>query len=183
MPLFVQNKEGIVEMHASDCETCDTWTQGTVSEPEPDIEEIIAKAAGCSLVAWQSMTEEEGDQKLKKACKRRARAQRQKRRKEQTNDQVQEGPWRMEQKKLRKEEEERSPGPDLPPLPVGELPTNYTWRVPSKQDLLDTQAAWIVHENQERRKELLERASAKMAEALTLAGSLMAEAIQMLNEI
>ena len=77
MPLFVQNKEGIVEMHASDCETCDIWTQGTVSEPEPDIEEIIAKAAGCSLVAWQSMTEEEGDKQLKKACKRRARAQRQ----------------------------------------------------------------------------------------------------------
>ena len=169
MPLFVQNKEGIVEMHASDCETCDTWTQGTVSEPEPDIEEIIAKAAGCSLVAWQSMTEEEGDQKLKKACKGRARAQRQKRMKE--------------QKKLRKEEEERSPGPDLPPLPVVELPTNYTWRVPSKQDLLDTQAAWIVHENQERRKELLERASAKMAEAMSTAGTLMAEAIEILKEL
>ncbi len=170
MPLFVQ-REGIVEMHASDCDTCETWTQGTVSEPEPDIEDIIAKAAGCSLVAWQSMTEEEGDEKLKKACKRRARAQRQKRRKE--------------QKKLKKEEEERSPtpGPDLPPLPVPELPSHYTWRVPSKQDLLDTQAAWIVHENQERRKDLLERASAKMAEALTLASSLMAEAIQLLNEI
>ncbi len=164
-------------MHASDCETCD-WSQGTRSEVSTDIEEIIAKAAGCSLVHWQNLTEEEGDKKLQKACKRRARAQRQRRRKE--------------LKKLRKEEEEeRSPGPDLlplpvpdlPPLPVPDLPSHYTWRVPSKQDLLDTQAAWIVHQNQERRKELLERASAKMAEALTTASSLMAEAIALLNEI
>jgi hypothetical protein len=35
--------------------------------------------------------------------------------------------------------------------------------VPSKPELLDTQAAWIVHENQERRKDILEKASAKMA--------------------
>ena len=65
MPLFVQ-REGVVEMHASDCDTCDTWTQGTVSEPETDIEEIIAKAAGCSLTRWQNMTPEEGDAQLKK---------------------------------------------------------------------------------------------------------------------
>jgi hypothetical protein len=60
------------------------------------------------------------------------------------------------------------------------LPNDYTCRVPNKQDLLDTQAAWIVNENQERRKEILERASAKMAEAMAKAGSLMAEAIEML---
>jgi hypothetical protein len=171
MPLFIQ-RDGEVQMHASDCSSCETWSQGTVSEPEPDIEEIIAKAAGCSLTHWQNMTPEEGDKKLRMACKakRKARAKRQK----------------MERKK-----EARSPGPglpplpvpDLPPLPVPDLPNNYTWRVPNKQDLLDTQAAWIVHENQERRKEVLERASAKMAEAMTLAGSLMAEAIEMLKEL
>jgi hypothetical protein len=118
MPLFVQ-KEGIVEMHASDCDTCITWSQGTVSEPETDMEEIIAKAAGCSLVRWQHMTPEEGDKQLRKACKakRKARAKRQKRMEQKHEDQVQEGPeptweaWRMEQKQLRKEEQERSPVP------------------------------------------------------------------------
>ena len=172
-------------MHASDCETCD-WSQGTRSEPETDIEEIIAKAAGCSLVHWQSMTEEEGDKKLKKACKARAKQLKKKRKKEAMDleeQNVEEEPtweaWRLKQK----EEREREPVPNLPPLKVQELPSNYTWRVPNKQDLLDTQAAWIVHENQERRKELLERASAKMAEALTTAGALMAEAIAILNEI
>jgi hypothetical protein len=48
---------------------------------------------------------------------------------------------------------------------------------------LDTQAAWIVHQNQERRKEILERASVKMAQALTLAGTQMAEAIDLLKEL
>jgi hypothetical protein len=165
MPLFIQ-RDGEVQMHASDCSSCETWSQGTVSEPEPDIEEIIAKAAGCSLTHWQNMTPEEGNKKLRMACKakRKARAKRQK----------------MERKE---EEEERSPGPGLPPLPVPDLPSNYTWRVPNKQDLLDTQAAWIVHENQERRKEVLERASAKMAEAMTKANALMREAIEMLNEM
>jgi predicted DNA-binding protein (UPF0251 family) len=55
--------------------------------------------------------------------------------------------------------------------------------VPNKQDLLDTQAAWIVNENQERRKEILERASAKMAEAMTQANALMREAIEMLQDM
>ncbi len=174
MPLFVQ-REGVVEMHASDCDTCETWTQGTVSEPETDIEEIIAKAAGCSLTRWQCMTPEEGDAQLKKTCKARAKAKRQAKNKK---------------KRRMQEKEERVPGvgeaslpvPELP-LQVPELPSNYTWRVPSKQDLLDTQAAWIVHENQERRKEILERASAKMAEAMKLASSLMAEAIEMLKDL
>jgi hypothetical protein len=156
-----------------------------MSEPVQDIEEIVAKAAGCSLVHWQSMTEEEGNKKLKKACKARAKAAKQlkkRRRKEATDLEPEElnddtwAPWRLKQK-------EEQPVQYLPPLKVAELPSDYTWRVPKKQDLLDTQAAWIVHENQERRKELLERASAKMAEALTLAGSLMAEAIQMLNDV
>ena len=181
-------------MHASDCETCGTWSQGTRSEPDEDIEEIVAKAAGCSLVQWQSMTEEEGDQKLKKACKARAKQLKKRRRKEAMDLEPEEqndgsttwdawAPWRLKQKEEREREREREPVPNLPPLKVEELPSNYTWRVPNKQDLLDTQAAWIVHENQERRKELLERASAKMAEALTTAGALMAEAIAMLNEI
>ena len=81
------------------------------------------------------------------------------------------------------EPEEQNERESLPPLKVEELPSNYTWRVPSKQDLLDTQAAWIVHENQERRKEILERASAKMAEAMTQANALMREAIIMLNDM
>ena len=169
MPLFVQNKEGVVEMHASDCETCD-WSQGTRSEPETDIEEIIAKAAGCSLVHWQSMTEAQGEKKLKKACKARAKQLKKKRKKEAMNVEPE-------------EPEEQKEREYLPPLKVQELPSNYTWRVPSKQDLLDTQAAWIVHENQERRKELLERASAKMAEAMTQANALMREAIIMLNDM
>ncbi len=183
MPLFVQ-RDGEVQMHASDCETCETWSQGTRSEPDEDIEEIVAKAAGCSLVQWQSMTEEEGEKKLKKACKARAKQLKRRRKEamdlepEEQNDDAW-APWRLKQK----EEREKEPVPNLPPLEVKELPSNYTWRVPNKQDLLDTQAAWIVHENQERRKELLERASAKMAEALTTAGALMAEAIAMLNEI
>jgi hypothetical protein len=173
MLLFVQ-KEGIVEMHASDCNTCDTWSQGTVSEPETDIEEIITKAAGCSLVKWQSMAPEEGDAKLKKACKSRAKAKRQ----------------AQNKKRRMQEQEERVPGaglpvPELPvpELPVPELPSNYTWKVPNKQNLLDTQAAWIVHENQERRKEILDRASAKMAEAMSKAGAMMQEAIEILKEI
>jgi hypothetical protein len=168
MPLFVQ-REGVVEMHASDCETCD-WSQGTRSEPETDIEEIIAKAAGCSLVHWQSMTEEEGDKKLKKACKARAKQLKKKRKKEAMDVEPE-------------EPEEQKEREYLPPLKVQELPSNYTWRVPSKQDLLDTQAAWIVHQNQERRKEILERASAKMAEAMTKANALMREAIEMLTEM
>ena len=183
MPLFVQ-RDGEVQMHASDCDTCETWSQGTVSEPETDIEEIIAKAAGCSLTRWQSMTPEEGDAQLKKTCKARAKAKRQAKN-------------NLKKKRRMQEKEERVPGaggaslpvPELPlpvpelPLPVPELPTNYIWRVPSKQDLLDTQAAWIVHENQERRKEILERASAKMAEAMTQANALMREAIIMLNDM
>ena len=182
MPLFVR-RHGEVEMHVSDCETCETWSQGTRSEPDTDIEEIVAKTAGCSLVKWQNMTEKEGEQKLKKACK--ARAKQLKRRKEAKDLEPEEQSddawvsWRSKQK----EQREKEPVPNLPPLEVKELPSNYTWRVPNKQDLQDTQAAWIVHENQERRKELLERASAKMAEALTTAGALMAEAIAMLNEI
>ena len=130
MPLFVQG-EGVVEMHASDCDTCDTWTQGTVSEPETDIEEIIAKAAGCSLTRWQSMTPEEGDAQLKKTCKARTKAKRRAQNKK---------------RKVQEKEEQRVPGgaslpvPELPspvpelPLPVPELPTNYIWRVSSKQD-------------------------------------------------
>ena len=170
MPLFVK-RDGEVQMHASDCETCD-WSQGTRSEPETDIEEIIAKAAGCSLVHWQSMTEEEGEKRLKKACKARAKQLKKRRRKESMHVEPEE-----------QIEREREPVPSLPPLKVEELPSNYTWRVPSKQDLLDTQAAWIVHENQEQRKEILERASAKMAEAMTQANALMREAIIMLNEM
>ena len=168
MPLFVK-RDGEIQMHASDCETCD-WSQGTRSEPETDIEEIIAKAAGCSLVHWQNLTEEEGDKKLKKACKARAK-QLKKRRRTEAMDMEPEEP------------EEQNERESLPPLKVEELPSNYTWRVPSKQDLLDTQAAWIVHENQERRKEILERASAKMAEAMTQANALMREAIIMLNDM
>jgi hypothetical protein len=181
MRLFIQ-KDGIVQMHASDCKTWATWSQGTRSEPDPDIEEIITKAAGCSLVKWQTMTEQEADKRLKKACKVRAQ-QLKKRRMEAMEQKDEEEPtweaWRIKQK----EEQEREPVPSLPPLKVAELPSNYTWRVPNKQDLLDTQAAWIVHKNQARRKEILERASAKMAEALTTAGSLMAEAIEMLKEL
>ena len=178
MPLFIQ-RHGEVEMHVSDCETCDTWSQGTRSEPETDLEEMIAKTAGCSLLKWQRMTEEEGERKLKKACK--ARAKQLKRRKQAKDFEPEEQSddawvsWRSKQ--------EKEPVPNLPPLEVKELPSNYTWRVPSKQDLLDTQAAYTVHENQERRKELLERASAKMAEALTTASALMAEAISLLNEM
>ncbi len=158
-------------MHASDCETCD-WSQGTRSQPETDIEEVIAKAAGCSLVHWQNLTEEEGEKKLKKACKARAKQLKKRRRKESMDVEPEE-----------QNKREREQVPICPPLKVEELPSNYTWRVPSRQDLLDTQAAWIVHENQERRKELLERASAKMAEAMAQASALMREAIEMLNEM
>ena len=135
------------------------------------------------------MSEEQADKRLKKACKARAK-QLKKRRKEamdleEQNDE--EEPtweaWRLKQMEEWEREREREPVPSLPLLKVAELPSNYTWRVPNKQDLLDTQAAWIVHKNQERRKEILERASAKMAEALTTAGSLMAEAIEMLEEL
>ncbi len=173
MPLFVE-RDGEVQMHASDCETCD-WSQGTRSEPETDIEEIIAKAAGCSLVHWQGLTEEEGEKRLKKACKARAKQLKKRRRKESMHVEPEEPEEQNER--------EREPVPYLQPLKVQELPSNYTWRVPSKQDLLDTQAAWIVHENQERRKEILERASAKMAEAMIQANALMREAIIMLNDM
>lgn len=159
MPIFKRNTDGEIELHPSDCETCNAGSQEPFSEPEMDMETLIAKAANCSLNAWQKLTPEEGEKRLKKACQ--ARAKRLKRNKRHEQEQQEEDPaW-----------------------PVPDLPKEYVWRVPSKQDLLDTQAAWIVHENQERRKDILEKASAKMAEALTTAGSLMAEALEMLKEM
>ena len=159
MPIFKKLPNGEIELHPSDCESCFDGSQPSqepFSEPEEDMETLVARAANCSISAWQSLTPEEGEKKLKKACKARAK--------------------RMKMSKRMEQEED-------PGWAVPDLPKESVWRVPSKQDLLDTQAAWIVHENQERRKEILEKASAKMAEALTTAGSLMAEALEMLKEM
>ena len=160
MPIFKRLSDGEIELHPSDCETCNAGSQEPFSDPEMDMETMIAKAANCSLSAWQNLTPEEGEKKLKKACK--ARAKRIKRSQRMEEDQQQ----------------EEDPGWAVP-----DLPKESVWRVPNKQDLIDTHAAYLVHENQERRKELLEQASAKMAEALLTAGKLMAEAIEILKQM
>ena len=70
---------GVQHLHESDCESCmaafgfdnaerTDWRDGW---PEAEVE--VAKAAGCSLEVWQSLTAEEGENRLRKACKDRAK--------------------------------------------------------------------------------------------------------------
>ena len=81
MPLFLMNKQGVQEMHTSDCETCDPdqWSQSADSEcQEEEVERAIARAAGCTVDVWQRMTVEEGNAQLRRVCKakKKARARR-----------------------------------------------------------------------------------------------------------
>ena len=57
----------------------------------------------------------------------------------------------------------------------------YRWKVPTAEDQKYTE--WAVHQNQERRKDLLEAASQRIAEALTNAGKEIGEVINMLKEM
>ena len=88
MPKFITNKDGKILFdqggHESDCECghCakdpNDWNAWISSEEDPeapkwpDAEEEVAQAAGCSVDVWQSLSPDQADQRLKKACKSRA---------------------------------------------------------------------------------------------------------------
>ena len=88
MPKFLVNNEGKMLYdqggHESDC-ACgecfkdpNDWNDWISSEEDaeapkwPDAEEEVAQAAGCSVDVWQSLSPDQADQRLKKACKSRA---------------------------------------------------------------------------------------------------------------
>ena len=88
MPKFITNVDGKILYdqggHESDCECghCakdpTDWNAWISSEEDPDApkwpdaEEEVAQAAGCSVDVWQSLSPDQADQRLKKACKSRA---------------------------------------------------------------------------------------------------------------
>ena len=88
MPKFMCDEEGMLhfsmEAHTTDCgcgkcrKDPTDWQAWLSSEEDedapkwPDAEEEVANAAGCSMDVSQSLSPEEADKRLKKACKSRA---------------------------------------------------------------------------------------------------------------
>lgn len=84
MPKFLCDKDGKMLLdqdgHESDCQCggcrkdpndCDAWLSSDDDFEAPkwsDAVEEVAKAAGCSVDVWLSLSTEEADQRLKKAC-------------------------------------------------------------------------------------------------------------------
>ena len=91
-------------------------------------------------------------------------------------------PPQPEKKKAAKNPKIKNQPVGTPPK-VPDLPVDFQWRVPRAQDLLDIQAAYIFHENQERRKAILEAAAQAMADTLRTASKALHSVITMLNEM
>ena len=66
---------------------------------------------------------------------------------------------------------------------VPEMPARPLWIFPTRHNIALANAALIIHDNQERRAELLEKAADAMGMALTKAAREMAAVIDILNEL